>query len=95
MAGLFARQIEIGRGIGGNDSRTAEPGEKPADAAETRQLRVNDQWFLGPGRAVLVKVKLIGFDSVAAEVRGRCEIPFPGPFQESTERPAMGVGGSL
>ena len=43
----------------------------------------------------MVKVKLIGFDSVAAEVRGRCEIPFPGPCQESPERPAVGVGGSL
>jgi hypothetical protein len=62
VAGLFARQVEIGDGVGGDEAGAAEPSEEPADAAESGDLGVDDQRCAGPGRAVVAKVKLIGLE---------------------------------
>ena len=42
VAGLFARQVEVGGGVGGNDAGAAKPGEKPTNAAKAGELGVDD-----------------------------------------------------
>ena len=48
VAGLFARQVEIGGGVGGDDAGAAKPGEKAADAAEAGKLGVDDEGSVPP-----------------------------------------------
>ena len=43
VAGLFARQVEVGGGVGGDDAGAAEPGEEAPDAAEAGELGVGDE----------------------------------------------------
>ncbi len=70
-AGLLARQVEIGGGIGGNGAGAAKPGEEAPHAAEPGELGVDDQRLSGAGAAVVVEVDLIGADGGAGEDAGR------------------------
>ena len=79
VAGLFARQVEIGGGVGGDDAGAAQPGEEAADAAEAGELGVDDQRPAGARAAVVVEEELIGFEVGAGEgggiVRAACRPP--------------------
>jgi hypothetical protein len=41
--GLFARQVEVAGRVGRDRAGAAQPGEKPADRSEPRELGVDDQ----------------------------------------------------
>jgi len=41
--GLFAGQVEVGGGVGGNGAAATEPGEETPDAAEPTELGVDPQ----------------------------------------------------
>jgi hypothetical protein len=95
VAGLFARQVEIGGGVGGDDAAAAEPGEQPADAAEAGELGIDDEGLPGPGRAVAVKVELIGFEGGAGE-SGRGDVALiVRLFEEPGEGPAVRIDGAM
>ena len=67
-AGLFAREVEIGGGIGGDEVLTAEPGEEASHAAEACDLGVDDEGFTSTWGAVVEEVVLIFCKISAGEV---------------------------
>ena len=69
-AGLLARQVEIGGGVGGDDAGTAEPGEEAPDAAEAGELGVGDERPAAARAAVVVEEELVGFEVGAGEDGG-------------------------
>ena len=60
VAGMFARQVEIGGGVGGDDAGAAEPGEEAPDAAEAGELGVDDKCQAAAQAAVWVEKRSIG-----------------------------------
>lgn len=91
---MFARQVKIGGGVGGDRAGAAEPGKKPPDAAEPGELGVGDQRLLGARRAVVVEVMLIGFQRGPGEGGGGVKILGVGPRKEPLERPVVGIDGT-
>ena len=69
-AGLFARQVEIGGGVGGDGAGAAEPGEEAPHAAEPGELGVGDERPAAARAAVVVEEELIGFEIGAGEGGG-------------------------
>jgi hypothetical protein len=65
---LFAGEVEVGGGVGGNEVLAAEPGEEAADAAEAGDLSVDDEGFVAAWGSVMVKEMLIGGEVGAGEV---------------------------
>ena len=94
-AGLFAREVEIGGGVGGDGACAAEPGEEAANAAEPGELGVGDQRLATARAAVVVEVDLIGFEIAAGESGGIVHAARGGPCGELAQGPAMGVDGGL
>ena len=92
---MFAREVEIGGGVGGNGSAAAEPGEEAADAAEPGELGVGDQRLAATRTAVVMEEKLIGFEIGAGEGGGIVHAARGGPCGELPQRPAVGVDGGL
>ena len=94
-AGLFAREVEIGGGVGGDAAGSAEPGEEAADATESSKLGVGDERLAAARAAVVVKEMLIGFEIDAGEGGGIVHAARGGPCGELPQRPAVGVDGGL
>ena len=92
MAGLFARQVEVAGRVGRDRAGAAQPGEKPADRPEARELGVDDQGLLGARRAVMIEMELIDLKRGAGEGGGGCQVLFLGPCQKTLERPVMCCG---
>ena len=95
IIGLFSWPIQIGGGIGGNHAGAAQPGEKAANTAEPGNLGIDDQRFLGARGTILVEVKLISFHGAPTETCRRIKIEDCRPLDESLERAAVGVDGTL
>ncbi len=91
--GLFAGQVEVGGGVGGEDGVAAQPGEEPAHDAEPAELGVDHERFAGARAAVLVEVKLIGGDLRAGEVGGTAVPLVLRPFHKAAQRPAVEFDG--
>ena len=70
MAGLLARQVEIGGGVGGNGAGSTEPGEEAPDATKPGELGVGDERLSAARTAVVVEEKLVGFQIGADEKCG-------------------------
>ena len=68
MPGLLAGQVKVGSRVGGDGAGAAEPGEQSADTAETGDLCIDNQRLAGTRRAVIMKVKLIGFKDSPGEI---------------------------
>jgi hypothetical protein len=67
-AGLFAGEVEVGGGVGGNEVLAAEPGEEAADAAKAGDLSVDDEGFVAAWGSVMVKEMLIGGEVGAGDL---------------------------
>jgi hypothetical protein len=95
LGALFAWQVEIGSGVGGDGAAAAEPGEETADAAEACELGVGDERPAAARAAVMVEEKLIGFEIGADEDGGIVRVACGGPCGELSQRPAVGIDGRL
>jgi hypothetical protein len=49
---LFARQVEVGGGMGRDGAAAAKPGEEAPDAAEAGELGVGDERLIAAWAAV-------------------------------------------
>lgn len=90
---MFAREVEIGGGIGGDEVLTAEPGEESSHAAEACDLGVDDEGLISAWGPVVEEVVLIFCEMGAGEgFDGEWSVMMR-PFAELPQRPAMGIGG--
>ena len=93
LADVFARQVEVGSGVGRDGAIAAHRGEKPTHAAEASDLGVDAERPVPTRGTILVQKSLIRLKIGAGEVR---EIRFcllPGPGAELPQRPAVRVDG--
>ena len=95
LGGLFARQIEVGGGVGWDGAGAAEPGEEAADAAEPGKLGVGDEWLAAARAAVVVEEELVGFEIGAGEGSGIIDTARIRPRGELAQCPAVGFDGGL
>ncbi len=89
---MFAGEVEVGGGVGGNEVLAAEPGEEAADAAEAGDLGVDDEGFIAAWGAVMVKEMLIGGEVGAGDVFDLGVFFFLRPGAELFQRPEVGIG---
>jgi hypothetical protein len=68
---LFAGQVKVGGGVGGDGAGAAEPGKETPDGPEAGELGVDPQRLLGAGRAVAVEMELIILDGGAGRAGGK------------------------
>jgi hypothetical protein len=89
LGALFARQVEIGGGVGGDGAGAAEPGKEAPDAAEPRKLGVGDERLAAARTAVVMEEKLVGCEIGAGEGGGIVGAARIRPCGELPQRPAM------
>ena len=91
---LFAREFEIGGGVGGKVVGFAKVGKEPLNGAETGALGPDGKGF-AVGLAVAVQPALEAFEDGLGELLRGGEIAFLGPGEEGAQGPFVGFEGAL
>lgn len=65
---MFAGEVEVGGGVGGDVALAAEGGEEAAEAAEAGDLGVDGKGFVAARGTVVVEELLVGGEVGAGDV---------------------------